>query len=92
MPTDTESIATETQDFGSFKTLLIAKSKTLKHHCTVTAKSKLEFVGFLKVFLQGNISALWRGVIHKKMEHLAGDQFAYKPKPSGPIWIAFIKS
>lgn len=56
------------------------------------AKSELEFVGLLKVTLQGNIPALWRGVIHKKMEYLAGDQFAYEPKPSGLIWIAFIKS
>lgn len=82
----------KTQDTGSFKTLFIAKSKTLKHHSTVIAKSKLEFAGFLKVSLQGNISALQRGVIRKKMEHLAGDQFAYEPKPSGPIWIAFVKS
>lgn len=78
--------------FLSFKTLFIAKSKTLKHHSLVIAKSKLEFVGVLKVSLQGNISGLRRGVIHKKMEYLAGDQFAYEPKPSGPIWTAFIKS
>lgn len=70
--------------------LFITKSKTLKHHNTVTAKSKVEFVGFFKVSLQENISALWRGVIYKMMEHLAEDQLAYKLKPSGPIWIAFI--
>lgn len=63
LPTDTKSTATKTQDIGSFKTLFIAKSKILKHHSTVIAKSKLESVGFLKVSLQGNIPALWRGVI-----------------------------
>lgn len=92
LPIDTNSTATKTPGMGNLKTLFIAKSKTLKHHSTVIAKSKLESVGFLKVPLQGNVSALWRGVIRKKMEHLAGDQFAYEPKPSGPIWKAFIKS
>lgn len=63
LPTDTNSTATKTQDIESFRTLFIAKAKTLKHHSIVIAKSKLESMGFLKVSLQGNISALWRGVI-----------------------------
>lgn len=65
LPLESVSRVTKAQDMGSFKTLFIAASKTLKHHSTVIAKSKLEFVGFLKVSLQGNISALRRGVIQE---------------------------
>lgn len=55
---DINSTATKTRDMGNLKTLFIAKPKTLKHHGTVIAKSKLESVGFLKVSLRGNVSAL----------------------------------